>query len=133
MKYYSYIVADDADDWNAVKIIVSEEEILEKVWDEWCNKMKEAGRVDQISRSACIDDFCVINWASEEPVYRFQEKVYQKPFAPFYDAYKGHIFVVDQVHPEDPTGDHVSLACLDDQSVKVNGFVHLSDMEKVDA
>ena len=131
MKYYSYIEPDENEDWKATKIVLSEQEILAQWWDEWSNKMKELGKAEMINQRQCIEDFCTIHWASEESVYRFHEKVYQEPFAPYYDNYKGHEFVIDHFHPEDPRGEHVMMACVDDHSVKVNGYVHLADMELV--
>ena len=61
--------------------------------------------------------------------YRFKAKVYKPPFAPFYDAYKGHIFTVDHRHMEDH--DHIWLMCIDDPSVLVDGYVEMCDLEQV--
>ncbi len=37
---------------------------------------------------------------------RFDNKVFEKPYAPYYDAYKGHIFeIVRQAQPDRPFGD----------------------------
>ena len=58
----------------------------------------------------------------------FKAHVYAPPFAPYYDAYKGHVFVIDHRHPEPEATDHVWLECIDDPSVKVQGYVELDDL-----
>ena len=133
MKYYSYVEPDPNEDWTAIKTILSEQEILSQYWDYWTGQMKEAGKVDLINQQNCIDDFCTVHWAVQEPVYRFSDVVYQGAFVPHYDKYKGHTFVVDHFHEEDPTGKLVMLACLDDYSVKVDGYVDVSVLEIVNA
>lgn len=61
--------------------------------------------------------------------YKFKERVYSHPYAPYYDEYKGHVFIIDHASPEDSTGGHVWLICVDDSSIKVQGYVHLDDLE----
>ena len=65
--------------------------------------------------------------------YIFHNRVYNKPFAPYYDAYKEHIFSIDHVMKEDTTGEHVWVVCIDDPSIKVNGYVHRKDLVEVEA
>jgi hypothetical protein len=62
--------------------------------------------------------------------YVFKKHVYEKPYAPYYDAYKGHIFSIDHYHSDKDAVDHVWLICVDDPEVKVQGYVELSDLEK---
>jgi len=50
----------------------------------------------------------------------FHPKVFQHPYAPHYDAYKGHRFEVIAFHPLG----HVEITCVDDPSVRVKGHVH---------
>ena len=50
-------------------------------------------------------------------IVEFDPKVFQPPFAPDYDAYKGHRFEVIAFHP----GGHVEIVCVDDPSVRVAG------------
>lgn len=65
-------------------------------------------------------------------VYKFKDEVYDPPYAPYYDQYKGHVFVIDHVSAEDETGEHVWLSCVDDCGLVVNGYVHLYNLETVD-
>lgn len=62
-------------------------------------------------------------------IYRFRDHVFKKPFTPYYDAYKGHLFTIDQKtpHPQDPNG-HVWLECVSSPSVKVDGFIDIGDI-----
>lgn len=62
-------------------------------------------------------------------LYFFKPHVYEKPFAPYYDLYKNHTFVIIGYHPEDKN--HVYLKCYDNSSIKVNGYVDLNDLEKI--
>jgi hypothetical protein len=57
--------------------------------------------------------------------------MFKKPYAPYYDAYKGHTFVVDHEHPDRMAKGHVWLVCVDDASVKVDGYVEMEDLERV--
>ncbi len=55
----------------------------------------------------------------------FKSHVYEAPFSPYYDAYKGHKFKVVALHH----GDHVELQCLTGD-VKVDGYVHKEDLKR---
>ncbi len=50
----------------------------------------------------------------------FSPKVFEPPYTPYYDAYKGHQFRVIAFHPLG----HVEVECIDDPSVIVSGHVH---------
>jgi len=65
-------------------------------------------------------------------LYRFLDKVYQKPYSPDYAPYKGHTFRIDHFHHEDETNQHVWLICVDNEKIIVKGYVHLDDLEEVD-
>lgn len=52
----------------------------------------------------------------------FRSHVYKAPYAPFYDAYKGHAFTVVEIERG-----HVQLK----GPVKVAGWVHLEDLKQV--
>ncbi len=60
--------------------------------------------------------------------YHFHDKVFLEPYAPYYDAYRGHTFVIDHASTEDETGNHVWLTCVSDESIKVAGYVHLDQL-----
>jgi len=60
--------------------------------------------------------------------YRFHDKVFEEPYTPYFDAYRGHTFVIDHASSEDETGNHVWLTCISDDSVKVSGYVHLDQL-----
>jgi hypothetical protein len=48
--------------------ILTEEEILATYWDYWSGKMKEIGREAEATRERCIEDWCVIHWATTTSV-----------------------------------------------------------------
>jgi hypothetical protein len=117
MKYYSYIEPDDNDDSNAIKIIMTEQEIIEQYWEHWHKEMKELGRDEHISIENCIADFCSAHWASEEPVYKFKT------------GHEGLQFCVNELHP---LMEHATLACVNNRNVTVTGYVHIEDnLERV--
>lgn len=60
-------------------------------------------------------------------IYKFKQKVFKTPYTPYYDHYKGHKFVIKEMHE----GDHVYLECISDSNVKVNGYVHLDEIERI--
>ncbi len=60
--------------------------------------------------------------------YHFHDKVFLEPYAPYYDAYRGHTFVIDHASSEDETGNHVWLTCISDENIKVAGYVHLDQL-----
>lgn len=60
--------------------------------------------------------------------YHFHDKVFLEPYAPYYDAYRGHTFVIDHASTEDETGNHVWLTCVSDENIKVAGYVHLDQL-----
>ena len=72
---------------------------------------------------------------------KFANKVFKPPYAPYFDAYWGHFFLVVHLHWEDDPdsvlgplnkGDyHVELKCLDDPSVIVKGFIHPDELELI--
>ena len=59
--------------------------------------------------------------------YKFKPHVYLAPYAPYYDAYKGHTFKIDHYMEEDTMRKHVWLT----GPVPVNGYVDLDDLEEV--
>jgi hypothetical protein len=62
--------------------------------------------------------------------YEFKKHVYAPPYTPYYDAYKGHVFVIDHYHPDKDATDHVWLICVDDPKVKVLGYVEIGDLKR---
>lgn len=65
-------------------------------------------------------------------IVTFHERVFKPPYAPYYDAYKGHRFVVVEFHWEDGADDdHAWLLCDTDPTIVVNGYVHTHDLIKV--
>ena len=63
--------------------------------------------------------------------YRFRDFVYEKPYAPYYDSYRGHEFTIDHYSAEDETQQHVWLTCVTDPSILVRGYVELHQLEPV--
>jgi len=58
---------------------------------------------------------------------KFYSKVWTEAYyLPYYDAYKGHTFKIFDID-----GEHIGLRCVDDQTVKVAGYVHDDEIYKV--
>lgn len=57
--------------------------------------------------------------------YKFRDFVYEEPYFPFYERYRGHEFVIDHYNAEDEEQQHVWLKCVSDTSITVNGYVEL--------
>lgn len=62
---------------------------------------------------------------------KFKDFVYAPPYAPYYDNYRGHEFVIDHYSQEDDTQQHVWLTCVSDSAIKVAGYVELDQLEEV--
>lgn len=68
----------------------------------------------------------VVDYEVAMKIFQFHPKVFKRPYAPYYDAYKGHQFVIDHV----AEGDHVWLRCIDGD-VAVDGYVELDQLVEV--
>ena len=66
-----------------------------------------------------------------QTLYRFKPETYEGDLAFYFGEYKGHVFVIDHVMPEDETGLHVWVHCVDDPTVGLRGYVHRTDLEEV--
>ena len=67
MKIYTYnkpVFLNDKVIGNT-KYTVTEEDIIELYWEYWNDSMIKVGKRSQCTRQNCIDDFVVVNWASE--------------------------------------------------------------------
>ena len=62
-------------------------------------------------------------------IYKFKEKVYAPPYAPYYDQYQGHTFSIDHYSKEDKSRQHVWLTCVSDSSILVRGYVEIHQLE----
>ena len=60
--------------------------------------------------------------------YRFHDKVFHEPYAPYYDSYLGQTFVIDHASAEDETGNHVWLTCISDENIKVSRYIYLEQL-----
>ena len=56
----------------------------------------------------------------------FRSKVFEGPYAPYYDAYQGHKFRVVKIHH----GNHLELECLTDPELRVAGWVHDDEVKR---
>ena len=68
MRRFTYVEPGE-DGVTPVYYTVSDDYILEEYFPYWLSKMKEVGRDPGIITHAvldrCIDDFCVVHWATE--------------------------------------------------------------------
>jgi hypothetical protein len=62
MKLYEIAYPDENN--NDVVEILTEEEILATYWDYWKARMESIGLNHLITRERCIEDWCVIHWAT---------------------------------------------------------------------
>jgi len=63
--------------------------------------------------------------------FKFKDFVYEKPYAPYYDRYRGHEFAIDHYLKEDEMQQHVWLTCVSDPSIVVAGYVELYQLEEL--
>lgn len=63
MKTFRYDEPDE--NGSNIAVTVTEDEIIDRYWDFWCEAMKKVDKGHLISRENCIEDFCVIHWAWE--------------------------------------------------------------------
>ena len=61
MKKYIYEEPDK--DGNNIKVIKTEEEILENYWKYWSSIMERLNKHSEITKENCILDWCVVHWA----------------------------------------------------------------------
>ena len=45
--------------------ILTEQEILDEYYGYWCDRMRKAGKEDEISKELCIEDWILVNYAWE--------------------------------------------------------------------
>jgi hypothetical protein len=62
--------------------------------------------------------------------YKFRDLVFEPPYAPYYDSYRGHVFVIDHYSEEDESKQHVWLTCASDPDIIVEGYVELYQLEE---
>lgn len=63
--------------------------------------------------------------------YKFKDHVYEKPYTPYYDDYKGHEFIIDHFSKEDEMNQHVWVKCTSNENILVKGYVHLDDLVEI--
>lgn len=119
MKYYSFSEPGE-NDLQFVKTVMSEKEILDEYWNYWTDRMKQGGFANQISKERCIEDWCMIHWASQEDLYVFKD-----------GRFSGKQFVVSDFHHLDPEFNTVELACVNDTSLHMEGWFNLQELQKV--
>lgn len=117
MRYYSYVEPDEFDDTVANKIVLSEQEILASYWDYWTTQMRVSGRSEEISKEKCIEDFCTIHWAMQEPVFKVNNQ----------------LFVVNETQDGTITCPIATIACVDGSGATVNGWVDITKLELYDS
>ncbi len=61
-------------------------------------------------------------------IVTFVPKVYEPPYAPYYDAYKNQTFRVAAYHYQYT---HVEVKCVSDPTIKVAGYVHPDEIMDV--
>lgn len=63
--------------------------------------------------------------------YQFRDIVFEPPYTPYYDEYRGHTFVIDYYSEEDENRQHVRLTCISNPDIIVNGYVELYQLKEV--
>ena len=63
MKYYT--IAFPGEFGQHVQETWNEEQIIKSYYTYWSTKMIQAGAGGVISRERCIEDWCVVHWATE--------------------------------------------------------------------
>jgi hypothetical protein len=63
MKSYEIAYPDEND--NDVVEVLTEDEIIAQYYTYWSTKMKEIGKETEATRERCIEDWCVVHWATE--------------------------------------------------------------------
>ena len=61
MKTFKYETPNP--DGSVETTVLTEDELIERYWDYWCEQMRKVGKEDLISRENCIEDFIVVHWA----------------------------------------------------------------------
>ena len=64
MRRWCYV--EPGDDWQPVKHVMTEVDILATYYPYWCEQMRKVHKEDQISEQNCIDDWVVVHWAWED-------------------------------------------------------------------
>jgi hypothetical protein len=72
MKYFAYCEPDP----DRVEVL-SEAAILDFYWHYWSKNMVLVGKLLNVTKKNCIDDFCIVHWAWEvsEDCYRALKKI----------------------------------------------------------
>lgn len=65
MRYFEYVEPDDESAKSFSVVVLSEQDILDQYFEYWSTNMTRAGKTNLISFDRCIEDFCVIHWATE--------------------------------------------------------------------
>jgi hypothetical protein len=67
MKYYTIVFPGDFG--QHVQETWSTQQILQSYYTHWYGKMVEANKHDLISPELCIEDWCVVHWATETDMF----------------------------------------------------------------
>lgn len=57
-------IAYPTEDGDTVEIL-TEEEVLQSYYPYWCDRMKEVGKEELISKELCLEDWICLHWALE--------------------------------------------------------------------
>lgn len=62
-----FIYSEYTGDHGGVDIIIDEDSLLKDYWEYWSGQMMKVGRSPLITEENCIQDFCVVHWATPLP------------------------------------------------------------------
>lgn len=62
-----FIYSEFSPDIGNVDTIIGEEDIIQSYWGYWSEAMLRVGKSPLITSENCIQDFCVIHWATQLP------------------------------------------------------------------
>lgn len=71
-QYWDYAENGETLDGDNILVTMDEVDILEEYWDRWCERLSKyypdfrKDEMDFRSKSECIDDWMIVNWAWEK-------------------------------------------------------------------
>jgi len=58
-----------------------------------------------------------------DQLVRFDPRVLEPPYAPYYDAYERHVFRIDHFRMQDDSDEGLWLICITNPDIIVDGYI----------